>query len=64
MLLRGGQRKQRGLLIFTSKNKKILLKVSIKNCPHYCIQNSNLAGGKKIMVAREISDIRALRIEK
>lgn len=64
MLLRGGQRKQRGLLIFTSKNKKILLKVSIKNCPHYCIQNSNLAGGKKKMVAREISDIRALRIEK
>lgn len=47
MLLRGGQRKQRGLLIFTSKNKKILLKVSIKNYPHYCIQNSNLAGGKK-----------------
>ena len=30
MLLRGGQRKGRGLLIFTSKQKKILLKVLLK----------------------------------
>ena len=30
MLLRGGQRKGSGLLIFTSKQKKILLKVFLK----------------------------------
>ena len=64
MLLRGGQRKGSGLLIFTSKQKKILLKVFLKIVLITVFKTLIWQVGKKKLVARDISDIRALRIGK
>ena len=49
---------------FHFQAEKDFIEGVFKNCPHYCIQTSNLAGGGKKLVARDISDIRALRIGK
>lgn len=49
---------------FQLQAEKDFIEGVLKICPHYCIQNCDLAGGEKKLVAREISDIRALRIGK